>query len=149
MKAKRMLMAAVSAFVACGSLAADAASEQSAVRHVLMFQFDRPDARLQVDPVVVVGDAAVAGWVQGERGGRALLLRKAAQWRIVLCAGDALRDAKVLREAGVAPPAAERLAAALAASETRLPAAYRAKLALFGGIVRMDAEGAHPPGHRQ
>ena len=43
------------------------------ITHLLKRQFDRPDAPLKVQPVVVLGDAAVAGWFQQDRGGRALL----------------------------------------------------------------------------
>jgi hypothetical protein len=47
--------------------------------------FDTPENPLSVEPVVVLGDNAIAGWVQGERGGRALLWRVDGQWEIRLC----------------------------------------------------------------
>ena len=62
--------------------AADA-SDEPAIRHLMLAMFDKPDARLDVGPVVVVDDRAVAGWTQGEMGGRALLRRKptaAGRW---------------------------------------------------------------------
>ena len=43
-----------------------------------------------VDPVVVEGDHAIAGWVQGDMGGRAHLRRKGHDWQLVLCSGDPL-----------------------------------------------------------
>jgi hypothetical protein len=124
------------------------ASDRAGVSQVLMSQFDRPDARLTVDPVVVAGDAALAGWSQGERGGRALLFRTGHGWQIALCGGDGLKDAKVLREAGVKGAAADTLARQLAAAEARLPAAHRARFSTFDGLLRMDASGAHPPAHK-
>lgn len=35
--------------------------------------FEKPDAPLSVVPISVDGDYAVAGWIQGGRGGRAFL----------------------------------------------------------------------------
>ena len=33
-------------------------------------------------------------------------------------------------------------------SEAKLPAAQRAKFSTFDGVVRMDANGQHPPEHK-
>lgn len=141
----------LAAMVVCASLgaaAADATTDQASIRRVLMTTFDKPEARLVVDPVVVVGVHAVAGWTQGERGGRALLLRHGTEWHITLCAGDGLKQAKVLREAGISQADADALAKGLATAEAKLPAAQRAKFSTFDGIVRMDANGQHPPEHK-
>ncbi|MFM2066370.1 MAG: hypothetical protein RLZZ584_1279 [Pseudomonadota bacterium] len=116
-----------------------------AIRDVLMAQFDRPEARLKVDPVVVEGSHAVADWIQGERGGRALLHRHGDAWTIVLCAGDGLKDPEVLRDAGLEARAAARLSRQLAAAERHLNPEQRARLASFEGIVRMDAQGQQAP----
>jgi hypothetical protein len=40
---------------------------------VLKKQFEKPDAPLRVEPIVVEGDYSVAGWSQGARGGHAFL----------------------------------------------------------------------------
>lgn len=129
---------------AAGAPAEDAA----AVRQALMAQFDKPEARLEVEPVAVSGDAAVAGWGQGERGGRALLFRQGGHWQIALCAGDALKDAKLMRQAGVKAQDAQVLAKALAAGEARLTPAQRKRLSTFDGLVRMGPGGEHPPAHK-
>ena len=136
----------VSASLCAG--AADAATDLASIRRVLMTAFDKPEARLVVEPVVVVGVHAVAGWAQGERGGRALLLRHGTEWHVTLCAGDGLKQAKVLREAGISQADAEALAKGLATAEARLPATQRAKFSTFDGVVRMDANGRHPPEHK-
>lgn len=129
----------------------EAAADTAAIRQRLMAEFDKQDARLAV-PVVVNGPShGLAGWLQGERGGRALLRREHGQWRIVVCGGDALKEARVLREAGVPDAEARSLARDLAAAEARLSPAQRTQLASFTGTVRMDAQGQHPagsaPGH--
>lgn len=135
------------AALVCASLgAAGADADQAAIRHLLMTTFDKPEARLAVDPVVVVGEHAIAGWAQGERGGRALLRRHGTGWHITLCAGDGLTPA-LLRDAGISEADAQALAEGLAAAESRLPAAQRAKFSTFDGVVRMDSNGQHPPAH--
>jgi hypothetical protein len=133
------------AFVFQGARAAD--SDAAAIRHVLMSSFDKPEARLLVGPVVVVGTHALAGWAQGERGGRAMLYRHGDQWQVALCSGDGLKQVSVLREAGIDAADAKALVEALASAEARLPAALIAKFSTFDGLVRMDASGQHAPAH--
>lgn len=143
-----VLLAARTMFVASGSRAAEPVPDEAAVRQVLMAQFDRPDARLQVEPIVVAGDHAVAGWAQGERGGLALLQRHHGRWQITVCGGDGLKQVQVLVEAGVPEAQAEGLARSLGIAESRLPASLLAKFSSFDGLMRMDAGGQHPPGHK-
>jgi hypothetical protein len=126
-----------------------AQKDPDAIRHALMATFDRPQARLRVDPIVIQGDSAVAGWIQGERGGRALLKRKTdgQGWEITMCAGDGLKDAAFLRESGLTDADAKSLAASLASAESTLGAAELARFSSFDGIVRMGPNGEHPPAH--
>jgi hypothetical protein len=119
--------------------------DQAQVRQVLMHSFDKPEARLQVEPIVVRGDFALAGWTQGERGGRAMLKRHGNAWQVHVCGGDGLKDPKVLQDAGLAARDASALAQALISQEAKLPAAVRAKFSSFNGLMRMDAHGQHPP----
>lgn len=119
--------------------------DEAAVRTVLMAQFDKPEARLQVQPVVVVGQTAIASWAQQERGGRALLFRKQGQWHIAACGGDGFKDARALQDAGVSAQDARALVQALNNEEARLPAGQRAKFSTFQGVLPMEASGAHPP----
>ncbi|MBX3568710.1 MAG: copper uptake system-associated protein [Rhizobiaceae bacterium] len=44
--------------------------DAGAIKHLMMATFDKPDSRLSVEPVMVSRDLAVAGWSQGEMGGR-------------------------------------------------------------------------------
>lgn len=134
-------------FAACAAMPALAQSpdDVGAVRHLLMQTFDKPDARLTVDPVTVEADIAVAGWAQGDRGGRALLRRKDGGWTLVLCSGDALKDATALRQFGLTPPQAQTLAEAVITAESKLDPTLVEKFSRFDGIVMMDEHGAHPP----
>jgi len=142
-----LLMAAAVFLLGPTARAVEAAGQGDAraIRSLLMGKFDRPDARLTVEPVVVRGGHAVAGWVQGERGGRALLRSEHGQWKLVACAGAAFREAAELEKAGIAPADARALAKAVAAAEAKLPADQARKLSLFGGVVQMDADGERLP----
>ena len=115
------------------------------ITHVMKAQFDRPDAPLDVGPVAVEGDHAVAGWTQGERGGRALLQRREGRWEIVVCAGDGLTRAKDLALAGLTPAQADRLARRVQAVERGMALERRKRLASFEGVVRVQGgQHGHP-----
>lgn len=137
-------MTILKAIMAVASLvtadAAFAGADQDAVRDVLIATFDKPEAHLLVDPVVVSGAHAIADWTQGVTGGRALLRRSANGWRLVLCAGDGIKDPAALRLAGVPSSGATELVAALATREQELPRDRLALLSSFEGVVRMDGE---------
>lgn len=144
---RRLAHWACAVLCACASLAATAAqpAEEAAIRHTIQSTWDTPQARVEVDPVVVVGRHAVAGWTQGPRGGRALLvLGKDGHWAVAVCAGDALKDAKVLESAGLSAAEAGQLSAALVRAEQSVPAARLAQFASFGGLVHV---GNHTGSH--
>lgn len=121
------------------------AEETDTVRHVLMQMFDKPEQPLAVDPVTVEGDIAVAGWAQGGMGGRALLRRKGADWQLILCSGDALKQAKSLQQFGLTAEQAEAMAKAVVTAEARLDTSVVQKFSRFDGVVMMQTDGSHPP----
>jgi hypothetical protein len=125
---------------ACG--AGGDSPAQAEIRAVMMRDWNKPEAPLTVDPIVVVGSFAVADWTQPALGGRALLQRAGNSWNVVLCAGDALKDAGMLAHAGMTPADAEALLKTLAAAEAPLPAERLARIAAFKGVVRMEG-GSH------
>lgn len=142
----RYLLASLAVCLAAGlanpghAAEGDAALAAKAMRDI----WDRPDAPLVVEPVAVDGDYVLAGWVQQERGGRALLRRVHGQWRVHVCGGDGLKDVDALTMAGVPAEAARRLVASASEAEARLPAAQRAKFALFGQNIVVDtSHGTH------
>lgn len=144
----RTTFAAVIAF--CGLVAsALAGPDEEAVRHLLKATFDKPEARLGVDPVVVSGDHAIAGWSQGDMGGRALLRRKGAGWIIVLCAGDDLKSADVLHKVGLPHDAAKGLADRLADAEKSVAPERLALFSTFEGLVMVAPDNAHHGGNAQ
>jgi hypothetical protein len=119
--------------------------DSQAVRRLLMQTFDKPEAPLGIDAVVVEQDIAIADWSQGELGGRALLRRKDGVWSITLCAGDALKQSASLEKLGLRKPLADMLAAELSQAERGLAPALLDKFARFDAIVVVDATGRHSP----
>jgi hypothetical protein len=124
--------------VSSAALAQDTAHEQAEIRNLMRVTWERPNAPLSVDPVVVHHGYAIAGWVQEERGGRALLRRGNAGWEVILCAGDHLRSAETVIATGAPPAVAQPLVAKLIEAEERLPPERLAKLAMFDAVLRMD-----------
>jgi hypothetical protein len=108
----------------------------------LKAMFETEGHPLSVEPVVVAGDWAIAGWTQDGRGGRALLKRKAESWGIHLCSGDSLKEAAVLHQIGMSEGDAEHLAHHLAEAEKGLSAEKLALFSSFEGTVMIEgAEG--------
>ena len=124
---------------ACG--AGHDSADHAEIRAVMMREWNKPEAPLTVDPIVVVGTFAIADWTQPSLGGRALLQRSGDTWTVVLCAGDSLKDAVLLEHAGMSGSDAEALLRSLSAAEASLPAERRARIAGFKGVVRMGSDG--------
>jgi copper(I)-binding protein len=140
--AQRLLVVAIIAFSYSKAVASNA--DEGAIRHLLMSTFDRPESRLVVEPVVVTGGHAIAGWAQGDMGGRALLRRRHGTWSLILCSGDGIKSADALHHAGVPSADATTLSQQLADAESRLPRERLVLFAKFEGTLMMDASGNHP-----
>jgi hypothetical protein len=120
-----------------------AAGDPEAITHLMKSMFDTPENPLSVDPVVVRGDNAIAGWVQGGKGGRALLWRVEGQWQIRLCSGDGLKDPKLLENANIAAEDARQLLADLAVAEAGLDPAVLARFSSFEGTMMIEPGAGH------
>ncbi|MDI1302564.1 MAG: copper uptake system-associated protein [bacterium] len=108
------------------------ADDAQEIRHLIARRYDKPGKTVQTEPVVIVGGHAVADWVQGTRGGRALLAKSNGQWTLRLCSGAGLKTVDGLAGTGVPKPAAVALAKKLEEAEAGLPHALRARFDLFG-----------------
>jgi periplasmic copper chaperone A len=128
---------------------AHAGPDAQQITHAMKRQFDRPDAPLSVMPVVVVGDAAVAGWSQQGKGGRALLRKEKAGWSIHVCAGKALTQTDVLEMSGLPKAQAAEMTRAVAKAESGLTSAQRSLFDSFEGVLKVNGEGAAAHGHGQ
>lgn len=121
-----------------------AAEEESAIAQVIRAIWDRPDAPLAVEPIVVEGDFAIAGWSQGEMGGRALLRKRSGAWGVMLCSGDQLKSAETMTSAGMSAQSAQAITAKLASAEVKLPRERLILFSKFDGLVRIEEGAAHP-----
>jgi hypothetical protein len=119
--------------------------DESAISELLHTTFDRPEAPLTIAPIVVGGNYAIAGWTQGDMGGRALLRRKEQNWILILCAGDGIKSRGGLVQAGIPIQDAVALERDLAAAEAKLPPQQRSMLSRFEGVMMMESDGSHPP----
>lgn len=119
-------------------------TDEQSIEHAMKALFDKPDAPLKVAPVSVEGVYAVAGWIQSDRGGRALLKKENGKWSIQVCGGDGLKQASSLTMTGMDQASANKLAQKIAASEKKMPSEQVKKLALFEGILKVDGGALDP-----
>lgn len=113
------------------------------IDHVIRAQWEAPNKPLNIDPVVIEGNYAIAGWAQGERGGRALLRRKDTTWEVFMCGGDGLTNPKVLEQSGLEKNEAAALARKLKEAEQGLSVSTRKQLSIFEGVVPVEANSHH------
>jgi hypothetical protein len=114
-------------------------TDKEQIQHAMMVTFDKPNNPLKVAPVVVQGDYAVAGWIQGNKGGRALLQKTESEWQISVCGGDGLAQAKVLETTGMSTANAMALADAVVLAESKLSPHQRHLLGSFEGMMKIEA----------
>lgn len=143
----RFFFALSVALLAWTAAAAQSPDATTAIRHVIKSTWDKPGDGVDVGPIVIVADVAIAGWTQGDMGGRALLRNKAGAWVVVLCAGDQLKQAAALHMAGITGEPARRLIAALADAEKTIAPGRVAMFSRFEGLVTMDSHGSHTGQH--
>lgn len=129
-----LVVAAALLASACGS---SKNKSEEAIASVLHARFDKPGAELIIDPIAADGAFAVAGWTQGEGGGRALLQKGGKGWFVVLCGGESLRTMQGLIRLGVPQHQAVAIVKELAREEKKLSADRLARMARFVGEVRM------------
>jgi len=117
-----------------------ALADSAAIKSLMAATWDKPDARLLVEPVIVVDGYAIASWTQDKRGGRALLRQENGKWMIVLCSGDPLKSATSIAEVGVPRATAEQLARLLKEAESILPPRQVALFSTFEGVVHIEGD---------
>lgn len=127
-----------------GQATAGEAGDAHHIVQIIKATWERPDNPVDVAPVALSGDYAVADWIAGERGGRALLKKTDGAWRVILCSGDGIRTATGLLAAGVPQETAGNLESALSQGEAAMPAEVVRKFSLFEGSVPVEG-GAHGP----
>ena len=113
-------------------------SDQEQIKQLMKHQFDKPHAPLSVAPIAVVGDHALASWIQIDSGGRALLVRHHGKWSIALCGGDGLTQVDVLEKTGMSKQVAAQLTKQLVEGESKLSPKHKKMFSMFKGEVKVD-----------
>jgi len=113
-------------------------SDQEQIKQLMKHQFDKPHAPLSVAPIAVVGDHALASWIQIDSGGRALLVRHHGKWSIALCGGDGLTQVDVLEKTGMPKQVAVQLSKQLVEGESKLSPKHKKMFSMFKGEVKVD-----------
>ena len=124
----------VALLAGCG-VATSVEDEKNAIAAVLHKQYDGAQPA-SVDPIVLRGDYAVVGWTQDDVGGRSLLHKEKGAWRVVASAGEEMRDAQFLQQAGVPAKEAKALANMLIAGERDVTEERLAKFDTFDEPLR-------------
>ena len=107
------------------------------IQKLISKTFDRPDLKVQTDPIVIEGKVAIADWIQGEKGGRALLTRKHVDWEIIACGGAGFKDSGVIAAASISKRIANNITEKLKIVEAKLPPQKIKQLDSFDGVVTM------------
>ena len=116
-----------------------AGEQEDKITKLLMDMFNQPNNPLKINPIVVENDYAIAGWSQGDKGGRALLTNTNNKWTIQLCAGDALKDANFLKDSGVDTKIIPTILKKLATAEAKLDVMTLKRFSEFKEIVYISA----------
>jgi hypothetical protein len=120
--------------VGCGA-APSVQDEKNAIAAILHQQYDGT-AVAEVAPIILRRDYAVAGWTHDDAGGRALLNKEKGAWRVVAIAGEEMRDAQFLQQAGLSEKDAKALSNMVIAGERDVAEERLAKLDSFDEPVR-------------
>lgn len=96
-----------------------AAEDIQSVATAMHETWDKPDQPLVLPVIVIHQGMAIADWVQGDKGGRALLKYHPAHnhWHTLLCGGAELTSSIPLEAAGMSRTDAGALAAKLVQGE--------------------------------
>ena len=111
------------------------------IEALLKALFDIPEAPLTVAPISVHGTAAIAGWAQDGRGGRAFLRQDDKGWFIELCSGASLMLPATLQSLGLSAADAEALLTQAKAAEAALAPDSIALLDSFDGTLIVGRDG--------
>jgi hypothetical protein len=134
----RFLLKIATLTLLCIQIAFAQSSDQEQIKQLMKHQFDKPHASLSVAPIAVVGDHALASWIQVDSGGRALLVRHHGKWSIALCGGDGLTKIDVLEKTGMSKQVATQLSKQLIDSESKLSPKHKKMFSMFKGEVKVD-----------
>jgi hypothetical protein len=127
---KVMAMMLIAVLAGC---AASVGEEKAAIAHALQAKYGAKGS-VSVEPIVLRNDYAVADFVQGDIGGRAVLQKHKGLWQVLTLTGQDARDAAYLVKIGVPQVEARALANMLVTSEKQVPEERLAKLDRYAAL---------------
>lgn len=113
------------------------AESQVKIKALISKTFDQSNLKVQITPIVIEGKVAIADWTQGQKGGRALLRRKHADWEIIACGGAGFKDPSAIASVGISKEIANNITAKLKTAEAALSLQKIKQLDSFDGVVTM------------
>ncbi len=143
MKMKKLslvIVSAVSLLISAGSVGAHSQTEEVSrekIKTLISKSFDQPNLPVKTSPIVIEGKVAIADWVQGQKGGRALLRRKHADWEIIACGGAGFKDPSGIAAVGISKEIASNITAKLSTAEAGLSPQLVKQFDSFDGVVNM------------
>jgi len=117
------------------------------IKAVIAKTYDQPGKAVETAPVVIVGDYALADWIQADMGGRALLRRSKGAWEIMACGGNDFKKVKILSHAGISNDTAKKLIAQLEKAEQSVSPERVKRFGLFGTPNDPRLAGHHSAPH--
>ncbi len=127
--------------------AAQADADQAQIRQLLNHTWHQVQKPLRIGPLVVQGNLAVADWWWQGKGGRAVLKKRANQWKIVFCGGAGVKQPALYAGLGLTEAATAALLNSLQQAESTLSAADVRLLDSFGATVTLDTDPHHGSSH--
>jgi hypothetical protein len=117
-----------------------AAEDVQSVATEMHETWDKPNLPLALPVIVIHQGMAIADWIQGDKGGRALLKYHPAHqhWHTLLCGGAELTAPRQLEAAGMSTADAQALAALLQSHEQDLTDDQRQRIDSFKGVVKFS-----------
>lgn len=115
---------------------------QVKIKSLIASTFDQPSLKVITGPIVLEGKVAIADWTQGDKGGRALLRRKHADWEIIACGGAGFKDPSDIAAVGISKEISNSISKKLKSAEAKLPPQKIKQFDSFDGVVNM-AHGAN------
>jgi hypothetical protein len=131
----RVAMKVMTAILMAGlaACAASVAEEKTAIAQALQAKYGVKSS-VSVEPIVLRNDYAVADFVQGDIGGRAVLQKHKGLWQVLVLTGQDARDAAYLVKIGVPQVEARALANMLVTSEKQVPEERLVKLDRYAAL---------------
>lgn len=119
---------------------AQSAADEQSVATEMHETWDKPNQPLTLPVIVIQQGMAIADWIQGNKGGRALLKYHPAHqhWHTLLCGGAELTVSSHLEAAGMSAADAQTLVARLQKQEQGLAEEQRQQINSFKGVVKFS-----------